>query len=71
MVQLVLLHIWEELCQLVVVVGSCSIVLDVEVAVGQEGEGGAVTWTELKLICEDSNHLYKSENGSEKSVVTE
>ena len=47
MVELVLFHVWEELGQLVIVVRCLLVVLHVEVAVGKEGQGGTVTWTEL------------------------
>ena len=43
MVELVLGDVWVELCQLIVHVGSGAVVLDVEVAVSQEGEGSAVS----------------------------
>ena len=57
MVKLVLEHIWVELGQLVVHIRGCCVILDVEVAVGKKGEGSAVSWLELELVCENSNDL--------------
>ena len=53
MVKLVLGYIWEELGELIVVFGGLCIVLDVEIAVGEEGECSATTRLELELVVED------------------
>jgi len=58
-VQFVLDHIRVELGELVVHISSTRIVLHIEVAVGQEGKSGTVSWRELKLVGEDSNDLDK------------
>ena len=57
MVQLVLDHIWVELGQLVIHVSGAAIVLDVEVAVCEQGKSSPVPWAELQLISEDANDL--------------
>lgn len=56
-VEAILGHIWVKLAQLVVHVGSLRIVLYVKVAVGEEGESGAISRRKLQLICQDSNYL--------------
>ena len=57
MVEFVLSNIWVEFGELVVHVGSTSVVLNVEVTVCEEGKSRAISWTELQLIRQDSNHL--------------
>ena len=57
MVKLVLDHIWVELGELVVHLSCGAVVLDVEVAVREQGKSGAVSWRKLELIREDSYHL--------------
>lgn len=57
MVKLVLDHVRVELGELVVHFGRVAVVLNVEVAIGEEGESCAVSWGELKLIVEDSDDL--------------
>ena len=57
MVELVLDHIRVELGELVVHLSGQRVVLDVEIAVREQGKSGAVSWRELQLIREDSNHL--------------
>ena len=56
-VQLVLDHVRVELGELVVHVRGATVVLDVEVAVGQQGECRPVSWRELELVGEDTNDL--------------
>ena len=56
-VQFVLDHVLVELGELVVHVSRTAVVLDVEVAVGKQGKGGAVPWRKLKLVRQDTNHL--------------
>ena len=58
-VEFVLSNIWVEFGELVVHVGSTSVVLNVEVAVSEEGKSRAVSWTELQLIRQDSDYLQK------------
>ena len=57
MVQLVLDDIWVELGELVIHVSGAAIVLDVEVAVCEQGKSSSVPWAELQLISEDANDL--------------
>ena len=57
MVEFVLSNIWVEFGELVVHVGSTSVVLNVEVTICEEGKSRAISWTELQLIRQDSNHL--------------
>ena len=47
MVKLVLDHVRVELSQLIVHVGCASVVLNVEVAVGEQGKGSPVSGAEL------------------------
>ena len=57
MVQLVLDDIRVELGQLVVHFSRAAVVLDVEVAIGQEGKSGAISRRELELVRQDGNDL--------------
>ena len=58
MIQLVLNDVGIELGQLIVHVGGTTIVLNVEIAVSEQGKSRAVSRRELKLICKDSNNLH-------------
>lgn len=42
-VKLVLVHVREELCELVVHLGRVSVVLDIEVAMTEQTQGGSIT----------------------------
>ena len=57
-VEFVLDDIWVELGELVVHVGGAAVVLDVEVAVREQGKSRSVSWRELELIRQDSNYLH-------------
>ena len=58
MVQLVLSDIRVELGELIVHVSSRAVVLDIEIAVGQQRQGGAVSGRELELVRQDTDNLY-------------
>ena len=57
MVKLVLDHVRVELSQLIVHVGCASVVLNIEVAVGEQGKGSSVSGAELELVGEDADDL--------------
>ena len=57
-IQLVLDDVGVELGQLVVHVGGAGVVLNIEVAVCQQGKSGTVPRRELKLIGEDADDLH-------------
>ena len=57
MVEFVLSNIWVEFGELVVHISSASVVLNVEVTVGEEGKSRAISWTELQLVRQDSDYL--------------
>ena len=59
MVEFVLSNIWVEFGELVVHIGSASVILNVEVTVSEEGKSRAISWTELQLIRQYSNYLQK------------
>ena len=56
-VHLVRINIREKLGQLVIAVGSVTIVLDLKVTKAQKGKGGSISWRKLKLIRQDINDL--------------
>ena len=56
-VKLVLNHVWVELGKLIVHISGVTIVLNVKVAVSQQGKSSSIPWAELQLIGQDANNL--------------
>jgi hypothetical protein len=69
-VELVLLDLREELGKLVIMLGSCSVVLNVEAAVGEQGESRTVTRAELDLVGQDADNLQTRVGQTESTVLT-